>query len=74
MLKHWWQGLHWPEYGAELLGTAFLVFVGLSAVPLISALVRRWQAYFPIAAHADLLQDCCSREVDRWWRSRLWGS
>ena len=24
--------LHWPEYGAELLGTAFLVFVGLSAV------------------------------------------
>lgn len=28
----WWQRLHWPEYGAELLGTAFLVFVGLSAV------------------------------------------
>ncbi len=28
----WWRGLHWPEYGAELLGTAFLVFVGLSAV------------------------------------------
>ncbi len=28
----WWQQLHWPEYGAELLGTAFLVFVGLSAV------------------------------------------
>jgi len=24
--------LHWSEYGAELLGTAFLVFVGLSAV------------------------------------------
>ena len=24
--------LHWPEYGAELLGTAFLLFVGLSAV------------------------------------------
>lgn len=24
--------LHWPEYGAELLGTAFLVFAGLSAV------------------------------------------
>lgn len=23
---------HWPEYGAELLGTAFLVFAGLSAV------------------------------------------
>lgn len=28
----WWQHLHWPEYGAELLGTAFLVLVGLSAV------------------------------------------
>ncbi len=27
-----WKQLHWPEYGAELLGTAFLVFVGLSAV------------------------------------------
>lgn len=26
--------LHWPEYGAELLGTAFLVFAGLSAVVL----------------------------------------
>ncbi len=23
---------HWPEYGAELLGTGFLIFVGLSAV------------------------------------------
>jgi aquaporin Z len=33
MYKHfWWRGFHWPEYGAELLGTAFLVFVGLSAV------------------------------------------
>ena len=28
----WWKHLHWPEYGAELLGTAWLVFVGLSAV------------------------------------------
>ncbi len=28
----WWKQLHWPEYRAELLGTAFLVFVGLSAV------------------------------------------
>ena len=28
----WWQQLHWPEYGAELVGTAFLVFAGLSAV------------------------------------------
>lgn len=28
----WYQQIHWPEYGAELLGTAFLVFVGLSAV------------------------------------------
>lgn len=24
--------MHWSEYGAELLGTAFLIFVGLSAV------------------------------------------
>lgn len=28
----WWKQFHWPEYGAELLGTGFLVFVGLSAV------------------------------------------
>ncbi len=27
-----WRQLHWPEYGAELLGTAFVIFVGLSAV------------------------------------------
>ena len=27
-----WRQLHWPEYGAELLGTAFNIFVGLSAV------------------------------------------
>jgi len=27
----WWRQLHWTEYGAEL-GTAFLIFVGLSAV------------------------------------------
>src|SRR5258708_19152938 len=33
MQKHcWWQRLHWPEYGSELLGTAFLVFVVVSAV------------------------------------------
>ncbi len=32
MQKHsWWQRLHWPEYGSELLGTAFLVFIALSA-------------------------------------------
>ena len=30
--QKWLQQLHWPEYGAELLGTAFLVFAGLSAV------------------------------------------
>ena len=30
----WWQRLHWPEYGSELLGTAFLVFIALSAVTL----------------------------------------
>ncbi|MCC5668192.1 aquaporin [Nostoc sp. CHAB 5784] len=27
-----WRQLHWAEYAAELLGTALLVFVGLSAV------------------------------------------
>jgi aquaporin Z len=33
MQKHfWWQRLHWPEYGSELLGTAFLVFIAVSAV------------------------------------------
>ena len=31
----WWKHFHWSEYGAELLGTAFLVFVGLSAVIFI---------------------------------------
>ena len=28
----WWKHLHWPEYAAELLGTAFLLFAGVSAV------------------------------------------
>src|SRR5215469_17871596 len=28
----WWKDLHWPEYAAELLGTAFLLFAGVSAV------------------------------------------
>jgi aquaporin Z len=33
MQKHsWWQRLHWPEYGSELLGTTFFVFIALSAV------------------------------------------
>ena len=32
MLFTWWKRLHWPEYGAEFLGTTFLIFVGLSAV------------------------------------------
>src|SRR6266487_554644 len=27
----WWKQFHWFEYGAELLGTAFLVFAGVSA-------------------------------------------
>ncbi|MEH2255293.1 hypothetical protein [Nostoc sp.] len=27
-----WRQLHWAEYAAELLGTALLVFVGLSAI------------------------------------------
>ncbi|GLV56004.1 aquaporin [Dictyobacter sp. S3.2.2.5] len=32
MRQHkWWTHLHWPEYGAELLGTAFLLFFGISA-------------------------------------------
>src|SRR5436189_148953 len=28
----WWKQLHWPEYVSELLGIAFLIFVGLSAI------------------------------------------
>ena len=28
----WWQQLHWGEYFAELLGTALMIFIGLSAV------------------------------------------
>lgn len=32
MTLRWWRQLHWSEYGAELLGTAFLVFVELGAV------------------------------------------
>ncbi len=33
MREHvWWKHLHWFEYGAELLGTALLVFAGVSAV------------------------------------------
>lgn len=32
--KDWWLGLHWSEYGAELLGTAFLLFIGLGALTL----------------------------------------
>jgi aquaporin Z len=28
----WWKQLHWFEYGAELLGTAFLLFAGVSAI------------------------------------------
>ncbi len=31
----WWKQLHWFEYGAELLGTAFLVFAGVSAVVFV---------------------------------------
>jgi aquaporin Z len=27
-----WQPLHWAEYRAELVGTTFNIFVGLSAV------------------------------------------
>src|SRR5579859_2347668 len=41
----WWKHLHWFEYAAELVGTAFLLFAGVSAVvfdfgvgsPLLSA-------------------------------------
>jgi aquaporin Z len=32
MYFKWAKELHWSEYGAEFLGTAFLVFVGVSAV------------------------------------------
>ncbi len=32
--RTWWKQLHRPEYGADLLGTAFLLFAGLSAVVL----------------------------------------
>ena len=28
----WWRRLNWAEYSAEFLGTAFLIFAGLSAV------------------------------------------
>src|SRR5215470_4062815 len=31
----WWKRLHRFEYGAELLGTAFLVFAGVSAVVFV---------------------------------------
>jgi aquaporin Z len=32
MAQHsWWKHFHWPEYGAELLGTVFLVFFAVSA-------------------------------------------
>ena len=31
----WWKRLHWFEYGAELLGTAFLVFAGVIAVVFV---------------------------------------
>lgn len=32
MQQKWWQQLHWGEYIAELLGTAIVILVGLSAV------------------------------------------
>ncbi|HEY7416265.1 MAG TPA: hypothetical protein VH593_13820 [Ktedonobacteraceae bacterium] len=32
MHAKWLKYVHWPEYGAEFLETAFLVFAGLSAV------------------------------------------
>src|SRR5512135_2892767 len=34
MHDHFLKKFHWPEYGAEFLGTAFLLFAGLSAVIL----------------------------------------
>ena len=34
MRDHILKKFHWPEYGAEFLGTAFLLFAGLSAVIL----------------------------------------
>ncbi|GLV54287.1 hypothetical protein KDH_11350 [Dictyobacter sp. S3.2.2.5] len=27
----WWRRLHWSEYASELMGTAWLVFIALSA-------------------------------------------
>jgi len=30
--SQFWQRLHWREYGAEFIGTAFFIFAGLSAV------------------------------------------
>ena len=32
MQQKWWQQLHWNVYLAELMGTALMIFVGLSAV------------------------------------------
>lgn len=51
MQKHcWWQRLHWPEYGAELLGTAFLVFIAVSAVTLTFGSGSPLAAVFPTSS------------------------
>jgi aquaporin Z len=68
MQQHsWWRRLHWPEYGSELVGTAFLVFIALSAVtfnfgsgsPLVIVLpnssVRRLIAGLMLAASGPLM-------------------
>ena len=43
----WWQRLHWPEYCSELLGTAFLVFIALSAVTFDFGLGSPLAVVFP---------------------------
>jgi aquaporin Z len=65
--KPWWRRLHWPEYGSELVGTAFLVFIALSALtfnfgsgsPLAMALpdngVRRLTTGLMLAASGPLI-------------------
>jgi len=78
----WWKQLHWPEYGAELLGTAFLVFAGVSAVvfvfgtgtPLAQILpdtsTRRLIAGLLFAGCGALAVSTVSKCVEHTWTSR----
>ncbi len=54
MPSSFWSKLHWQEYGAEFLGTAFLIFVGLSAV------VFDFSQHLPLAT---LLPDASARRL-----------